>query len=201
MPPEPRWRASSRRCEHERMFREATVDDLTALLDLERAANLVGLRHVFPPERYPFPEDDVLARWALVLDEPGVQVLVRDAQEGDGLDLFAAYDDRRAVVPGGEHPGPAALRVPRLARGAGPPTRAVAAPPDGDALHPVDPAVGPLMPAAVVARGTPQGRRVLAAAVLGAGMAMLDGTVVNIALRRIGDDLGASIAQLQWVVN
>jgi len=86
------------------MFREATVDDLTALLDLERAANLVGLRHVFPPERYPFPEDDVLARWALVLDEPGVQVLVRDAQEGDGLDLFAAYDDRSlrhlAVHPG-----------------------------------------------------------------------------------------------------
>ena len=41
----------------------------------------------------------------------------------------------------------------------------------------------------------------LAAAVLGSGMAMLDGTVVNIALRSIGDDLGASIAQLQWVVN
>ena len=41
----------------------------------------------------------------------------------------------------------------------------------------------------------------LTAAVLGSGMAMLDGTVVNIALRSIGDDLGASIAQLQWVVN
>jgi EmrB/QacA subfamily drug resistance transporter len=42
---------------------------------------------------------------------------------------------------------------------------------------------------------------VLAAAVLGSGMALLDGTVVNIALRDIGRDLGASIAQLQWVVN
>ena len=41
----------------------------------------------------------------------------------------------------------------------------------------------------------------LAAAVLGSGMAMLDGTVVNIALRNIGDDLGATVAQLQWVVN
>ena len=30
-----------------------------------------GWRHVFPPERFPFPDDDVLARWALVLDEPG----------------------------------------------------------------------------------------------------------------------------------
>jgi EmrB/QacA subfamily drug resistance transporter len=46
-----------------------------------------------------------------------------------------------------------------------------------------------------------QGRWVLAAAVLGSAMAMLDGTVVNIALRSIGETLGASVAQLQWVVN
>jgi EmrB/QacA subfamily drug resistance transporter len=57
------------------------------------------------------------------------------------------------------------------------------------------------MPEALVARGTPQGRWILAAAVLGSGMAMLDGTVVNIALRSIGTDLDASIAQLQWVTN
>jgi EmrB/QacA subfamily drug resistance transporter len=53
----------------------------------------------------------------------------------------------------------------------------------------------------LLAEGSPQGRWVLAAAVLGSGMAMLDGTVVNIALRNVGNDLGASIAQLQWVVN
>jgi EmrB/QacA subfamily drug resistance transporter len=45
------------------------------------------------------------------------------------------------------------------------------------------------------------GRALLAAAVLGSGMAMLDGTVVNVALRRIGKDLDASLAQLQWVTN
>ncbi len=54
---------------------------------------------------------------------------------------------------------------------------------------------------ALLSRGTPQGRWVLAAAVLGSGMALLDSTVVNIALRDIGRDLGASIPQLQWVVN
>jgi len=42
---------------------------------------------------------------------------------------------------------------------------------------------------------------VLTAAVLGSGMAMLDGTVVNIALRNIGGELGATVPQLQWVVN
>ena len=57
------------------------------------------------------------------------------------------------------------------------------------------------MPDALIAKGSPQGRWVLAAAVLGSGMALLDGTVVNIALRSVGNDLGASLAQLQWVVN
>ncbi len=32
-------------------------------------------------------------------------------------------------------------------------------------------------------------------------MALLDGTVVNVALRRIGTDLGASLAELQWITN
>jgi len=75
------------------MFRAATHDDLTALCELERDANLVALGHVFPPERYPFPEDDVLARWSLVLDEPSVEVLVCDADDGAGLIALAAYDD------------------------------------------------------------------------------------------------------------
>src|SRR6476469_5882382 len=46
-----------------------------------------------------------------------------------------------------------------------------------------------------------QGRWVLAAAVLGSGMAFLDGTVVNIALPDIGRDLGASTSSLQWISN
>ncbi len=55
--------------------------------------------------------------------------------------------------------------------------------------------------AAPLRRDSPQGRWVLLAAVLGSGMALLDGTVVNIALRSIGVGLGATVAQLQWVVN
>ena len=49
--------------------------------------------------------------------------------------------------------------------------------------------------------GTVTGRSVIAAAVLGSGMAFLDGTVVNVALRTIGTDLDASFAQLQWITN
>ncbi len=49
--------------------------------------------------------------------------------------------------------------------------------------------------------GTPAGRWVVAAATLGSGMTLLDGTVVNVALRTIGEDLDASLAQLQWINN
>ena len=45
------------------------------------------------------------------------------------------------------------------------------------------------------------GRLVVTAAVLGSAMVMLDGTVVNVALVRIGADLGASMADLQWITN
>ncbi len=53
----------------------------------------------------------------------------------------------------------------------------------------------------LITRDSAQGRWVLTAAVLGSGMAMLDGTVVNIALRSVGESLDASVSQLQWVVN
>ncbi len=46
-----------------------------------------------------------------------------------------------------------------------------------------------------------RGRWVLATAVLGSGIAQLDGTVVNVALPHIGADLHASLAALQWTVN
>jgi len=46
-----------------------------------------------------------------------------------------------------------------------------------------------------------QGRWVLTAAVLGSGVVLLDGTVVNVALPALGRDLGADFAGLQWTVN
>jgi EmrB/QacA subfamily drug resistance transporter len=42
---------------------------------------------------------------------------------------------------------------------------------------------------------------VLAIAVLGSGIVFLDGTVVNVALPRIGEDLGAETSSLQWILN
>ncbi len=53
----------------------------------------------------------------------------------------------------------------------------------------------------LLAMSEPAGRRLLATTVLGSGMGFLDGTVANVALPHIGDDLHADLAGLQWVVN
>ena len=45
------------------------------------------------------------------------------------------------------------------------------------------------------------GRWVLGITVLGSGIAFLEATVVNVALPAIGEDLGADVAGLQWIIN
>ncbi|MEV0665350.1 MFS transporter [Actinomadura luteofluorescens] len=49
--------------------------------------------------------------------------------------------------------------------------------------------------------GTAPGRWILLATVLGSSVAMLDSTVVNVALPRLARDLNADMAGLQWTVN
>ncbi|MET8504193.1 MFS transporter [Streptomyces sp. NPDC004787] len=50
-----------------------------------------------------------------------------------------------------------------------------------------------------LASGT--GRWIVLTTVLGSAMALLDSTVVNVALPHIGEDLGADLGALQWTVN
>jgi EmrB/QacA subfamily drug resistance transporter len=54
---------------------------------------------------------------------------------------------------------------------------------------------------AAIGYGSGRGRWILFATVLASGMAQLDGTVVNVALPRIGTDLHAGLTSLQWIVN
>jgi EmrB/QacA subfamily drug resistance transporter len=49
--------------------------------------------------------------------------------------------------------------------------------------------------------GTPQGWWVLAATIGGSSIAFLDSTVVNVALPVLGNELGANVSGLQWVLN
>lgn len=69
-------------------WRRATADDVVALRDLERTASQKGLAHVFG--ELPYPDDDVLARWALLLDDPTVAVEV--VEDEVGLVALSAHD-------------------------------------------------------------------------------------------------------------
>ncbi|MCS7478851.1 MFS transporter [Umezawaea endophytica] len=53
----------------------------------------------------------------------------------------------------------------------------------------------------VIDWGTPRAKAVLATTIVGSGMAMLDSTIVNVALPKIGEELDASVAGLQWILN
>ena len=69
-------------------WRRATADDAVALRDLERVASRAGLAHVFGD--LPYPDDDVLARWALLLDDP--EVVVEVVEDEQGLVALTAHD-------------------------------------------------------------------------------------------------------------
>jgi MFS family permease len=75
-----------------------------------------------------------------------------------------------------------------LSAAAGPPERSLSAGATPDA----DPGL---------AYKSARGRWVLAATVLGSGIAALDATVVGIALPAIGKDFHATVSSMQWVVD
>ena len=75
----------------DRRFRRATPADVRVLAELERAANVVALAHVFPPDDHAFPLEEVADRWAATLADPAVTVEVVDGD--DGLQGYVAHDD------------------------------------------------------------------------------------------------------------
>lgn len=75
------------------VLRPARGRDALPLKDLEKAANLVALAHVFPADQHPYPDADVLARWQDVLADPGTTTLV--GEDEVGLTCFVAFDALR----------------------------------------------------------------------------------------------------------
>jgi GNAT superfamily N-acetyltransferase len=63
------------------VIREARADEAGALAHIQRDACLEAFAHIFPPERYPFPMDDVRERWRSALADPDMSVLVAEADE------------------------------------------------------------------------------------------------------------------------
>jgi putative acetyltransferase len=58
------------------VIREARPDEAQALAAIQRDASLAALAHVFPPELYPYPTDEINRRWEEFLADDEVRVLV-----------------------------------------------------------------------------------------------------------------------------
>jgi GNAT superfamily N-acetyltransferase len=73
------------------VIREARPDESSTLAEIQRDASLAALAHIFPPELYPYPIDDVTQRWEDSLADGQITVLV--AEEDDTAAGVAGYRD------------------------------------------------------------------------------------------------------------
>jgi GNAT superfamily N-acetyltransferase len=74
------------------MIRLARADEAEVLFEIQKAASLAGLGHIFPADRFPYPDDAVRARWQEVVDGPGHQALVAKA-DGEAVGAAAIEAD------------------------------------------------------------------------------------------------------------
>jgi len=81
--------------------RIARPDEAYELFRVQREASLAGLGHIYPPDRYPFPDDAIRARWQEALEGERTNVIVAE-RAGEILGVAAWTDgwlDGLYVVP------------------------------------------------------------------------------------------------------
>jgi RimJ/RimL family protein N-acetyltransferase len=74
------------------ILREATADDVTALVDVQEPGAVRGLGHVFPQDQYPFPRDLIADRWHREIAADATEVYVY-TDDNDTVCGFAAIRD------------------------------------------------------------------------------------------------------------
>jgi GNAT superfamily N-acetyltransferase len=63
-------------------IRRGNIDDLELVLAIQREASIAGLAHVFPPDRFPFPDEGVRAELEGRLADPGNVALIDGEERG-----------------------------------------------------------------------------------------------------------------------
>ena len=84
-------------------IRLARGNEAELLFEIQKAASLAGLGHIFPPDRFPYPDDAVRERWREVVAAPDHLAFVAEADgepvgvaaiEGDWLNGFYVLPER-----------------------------------------------------------------------------------------------------------
>jgi RimJ/RimL family protein N-acetyltransferase len=82
-------------------IREARPDDAETLFAIQKAASLAAFADVYPPDRYPYPDEAILGRWRAVVADPDAAALVaeRDGEAVGAAAVRADWLDGFYVVP------------------------------------------------------------------------------------------------------
>ena len=67
------------------MIRRGGLDDLELVFSIQREASIAGFANVFPPERYPYPDDDVRGQLREQLGDPANAVVIDCDERGFAL--------------------------------------------------------------------------------------------------------------------
>jgi GNAT superfamily N-acetyltransferase len=82
------------------LIRPARLDEADALAEIQRRASVAAFAHIFEPERYPYPIDDVRRRWRDALAEGRSVFVYEEENEIVGVALTGPeWLDGLYVVP------------------------------------------------------------------------------------------------------
>ena len=73
------------------MIRRARPDEADTLLTIQREACVEAFPHIYPPERYPFPDDDVRDAWREALADRDVEAFVAE-EDGEAVGCVSVGD-------------------------------------------------------------------------------------------------------------
>ena len=71
------------------IFRESTIDDLDAILDVQEQGAVLAFAHIFPQDAYPFPRIALARRWRDEIADPATHTYVSTDRAGT-VNGFAA---------------------------------------------------------------------------------------------------------------
>jgi GNAT superfamily N-acetyltransferase len=88
-------------------IRRAGPEDVETALRIQRAASTTAFAHIFPPDRHPFPDDEVRDEWRATLasDETEVHVAEEDGEPVGVVTVGGEFLAQLYVLPGQQGTG------------------------------------------------------------------------------------------------
>ncbi|NNG20463.1 hypothetical protein HJ590_12990 [Naumannella sp. ID2617S] len=79
-------------------IRLAGPDDAAAAARLERTITVPAFAHIFPPERFPFPDQEVRAKWERELSDPAYACWWAERERDRALETVAELGHDHALL-------------------------------------------------------------------------------------------------------